>query len=167
MTKKTKKEVPSCMFFEREILHLLKIPSVNSLYKPSRGKKTKGRRLRFRKDKAVFSFQEQFLEELEGEIFTVAKNKDLRLNLGLRFFLLPGSFIRRDVDNCIKAVADSFTQAFGLNDRYVIDIYVRKHRSREDYEYIKVFTGIHYTEKCWDNPCSVIKEFCAWQSLSK
>ena len=138
------------------------ISSINSLYRPIRGKR---RKLRLRKDPTVAEFQAIVQEKLEQVLYSIPnKKKKIRLSLGMKFYIKPSSMNRRDVTNMVKSVEDVISKVCGIDDRYVIDAYIRKYPSADETESIKIFLGVHQTDACYEkgNACPIQKRFRHW-----
>ena len=64
----------------------------------------------------------------------------------------------------VKSVEDVISKVCGVDDRYVIDAYIRKYASPDETESIEIFLGVHQTDACYKkgNKCLIQKRFRHW-----
>lgn len=127
-----------------------KIPSVNQLYLVGHGRG--GRTWTYQNPDAV-KYKDFIKRELDNkkfsEEFEQYKEKDVIIKLDISF-ILKDNFWRRDVSNLMKATEDAIVNSIGIDDRYNLEITMRKVQNdvEEDLsEYVMVVMSVQDSEE--------------------
>ncbi len=118
-------------FFEIDLPGLP--PSVNQLYATVRGNRVKSKVGREYSNLVSLFVRKQLGEYLQDKYFSKQVHRPIRLEL---YFHKPSwhcvtkgkthQFIKRDLDNFVKAVQDSLFESMGLDDSCIVELRVKK-----------------------------------------